>query len=300
MRNTKRCIMAGMFVSGLTFIPGLARAQSAPASDYLLEILLGGQGQDPSQWPGISANITNAQNFSIPETPTEGNFIYQANVAARDFDLYEAPPAQYSPISDRLHIDPFTVNIESDSDTTTGQDIPLPRRPGAVLIPASALESFFPVSVTVTSDGDQSGTGSQSDSIEITQGGYLDQVTGTGVTGNVVMNQVIPEPGFDPSSEIVPFTIPAISFDVEEPGSTGGAVISDYVDMPYITGEFISSDFLSDYPPLPNGPNMAIYESAITGGGYDWSMGFSSDVPEPGSIALLGSTLLFGFVRRRR
>jgi hypothetical protein len=278
----RKALFGGLAVLAIVALIPIRTAR-AQTSDSLVEDLFD-SNSDP-------LTITNPQNFSLPEGPNESNAT-PITIAARDFDMME----NSTTISDRLHIDSFTISAPSDTDDpTTGQDIPLPRRQGATLIPASALENLLPIAIVVSSDGDPTQAGAESDHIKITEGFY------GGNTGTVVVDQSLPELAQETASEVYLINIPAIKFDVEEPGSTGGSIISDYVDVSAVTGVFRSSDTQTDYPKLTNGPNAQVMESPGNGQQLTWDMDFSSDVPEPASMGLLcAASALFLRLRRRQ
>jgi hypothetical protein len=276
MRRTLALIgLAGFLVPAL--LPARAHAQANTNSDVVSEVVLDRAGN--------TVPIVNPPplNFTIPEGTGEAQVIVP--VPPRNLDFLEGPG---SLPSDRLHIDPYEINVVSDPEA------PLTRRPNAILIPASAGEVFLPLSILADSDGDPSGQ--DSDSIKIFHGFY------SGAPNPVpVFSQTVIDVTGTEAPEVIPFTLPAVSFDVEEPPiETGGqtGLISDYVDLPSITGFFLSSDNPADYGTIL--ANGSIIEDPVNGNGISYAVGFTSDVvPEPAAILLLSSVGM-GLVLRRR
>jgi len=254
-------------------VASIALGQAGAVSDITAEFITDHHG----------TTIGSPLSYSISESiPPEPGAITQL-FPGLTIDFYEpsAPGSGVPPqISDRLHIDPYQVTVTSDDEN------PLASRPGAIVIPASANETFLPFSIFVHSDGD--GQASESDHLVITVGYY-----GPG-TGAVVLDLLFPETP-DPSAEGTPFTILGASYDVLEASLTGVTSVSDYFDHSPITGYFISSDNPADYDPnlIPDGIVIedGLAADPFYGGDLTYSLGFTSDgnVPEPSSVILLGT-----------
>jgi hypothetical protein len=273
-----RVLVALALVLGITIAAKTSFAQAGvPDSDLLQEFIRDHNAPaatpDVPILPGFPPIVT----IKIPEVTPEAT-AQTFTMPGRTIDFLEG--ASTAPISDRLSFNQYQVRVVSDD--TVG----LPPRTNAIQIPASALEAFLPISISASSDGDQASTGQpESDHLTITIGYH-----GPG-TGDVT-EFPIPEPGPDPATEpIFSHVIPALSFDVVEPGGVAGTqgFISDYVDISEIGVTFISSDDQAIYNQFPPAHGFVV-EDHLLGGGVTYSLGFVSDteVPEPGTLTLLG------------
>jgi hypothetical protein len=253
----------GLFVA-LGFASKLAMAQTQ--SDLLFEDIR--DHTDRIVIPGLSFLIPEGGNEVPPPIP----------IPSRTVDFFEPIT---STISDRFRLNAYQVLVQSDDE------IGLPRRPNAILIPASALESFTPLFIAAGSDGD-TGTG-ESDRLTIAAGVY------PGFGGTVLFDQIIPE---NPNGEFVPFGPFVLQFDVEEVGQPG--VISDYVDLINIQGFFLSSDNPNDEHYQGPFDGFIIEKNGPEFGKLNYMLNFESDVPEPTAAFLLGiGVLSVGRTRRR-
>lgn len=271
-----------VLLAALALVPRVASAQAGGISDFLSETItdLGTGGPVPIVVGPPPVFVT------IPEGTAEP--VVFVPMPPRQIDFIEGPGPTQGHLSDRLNISQYEVRIQSDSDPGG-----LAPRSGSIVIPASALESFQPIRIVASSDGDVTNT-TQSDTLTITLGYY-----GPG-TGTIVFSGVIPEPLPEGSPEpVLTVAIPPTFFDIVEPGSTQ-SIISDYVDiLNTIAVRFESSDDLLTSP-LTNG---FITENFETGGGVRYSLDFVSDVdvPEPASCIVLTMGLLsLGLIGRRR
>ena len=285
MRIMHCCIVPAL-LAGFALVPRVASAQTGALSDILSENIT-----DLSTGAPVPIVFGPPPVIApIPEDTAEP--VLALTMPPRQIDFIEGVGSTQGHISDRLTISQYDVRVQSDLES----GLP-PGGPGVIRIPASALETFQPIRIEATSDGEFTTT--QSDTLTITLGYY-----GPG-TGTVVFSDVIPEPLPEGVTEpVLAFDIPLTLFDIEEPLiETGGVsgIISDYVDiLSPVHVEFISSDDL---------PSSALTNGFVTeletGGGVVYSLNFHSDVvPEPASFALLGVALvaanLFGLRRKLR
>ena len=258
----------------LALVPAVTRAQTPSLSDFLAEILT-----DRNSNP-----VSGGVSFVIPEG-VEGPVTF--NIPALNIDFLEVTGAR----SDRFHLDPFTVTVTSDTDPGG-----LARRPNAILIPAAANETFFPVVFFADSDGNTPGiTQPGSDRFRLFVGAFA------GNTGMPVFDVTLSEPPDETTAERLGFTLIIPSgFDVEEPLSeTGGVsgIISDHIDLSPVSGFFLSSDNPSDYANLPPADGTLV-EDPVNGNGLNYGLGFISDVvPEPGPmVSVLSSMVAAGWL----
>jgi len=276
----------------LTFAPALLAANSALAqagalSDLFNESLTDAAGNN-IPLPAVRPLV----NVPIPESPTaEGPFTI--TVPAMNIGFTESTATGSGP-SDYLHINSYQVIVRSDDEVGLPFRTAVPAR----VIPASANETFLPVSIFAGSDGDQVTGAAGSDHVTVYVG-FFGQANPT-----PVFDATLPEPTDPLAPERVDFnTAGALFFDLVEPPGEGGSLpVSDYVDFPNgVTGFFISSDNPADFSGLP-APDATVIEDPINGMTVHYSTGFVSDVvPEPGSLVLLGLGLVaIGFSGRRQ
>jgi hypothetical protein len=259
----------------LALVPGVARAQN---SDRLFEGI--------TDHTGAPVAPARTLSYTIPEG-AEGPMIFAFPALTVDFYEPLTPPT----ISDRFHFDPYTVSVQSD-DNPAG----LPRRPGAILIPFAALETFTGMYIAGGSDGNMP-PGPDSDRLTITVGSYA------GFAGTTLLDLILPEGG--KGGEFAPFGALSVLFDVEEPneGQPGWqpGIVSDYVDILDLTGFFLSSDDPTNphYQGPPNG--IIIEKDAIEWGRLDYRLNFQSDVvPAPGTLLVLGMGMIPALLPARR
>jgi hypothetical protein len=271
MKTVRLCTTFALFAA-LFVIPRVASAQAGGTSDTLSETIL-------DLTPGAAGPITITPpfaSFTFPEA-TE-SFDTVVSLPGREINFLEAETQSRS---DRFSIAPYQVRVASDANPNG-----LARRDNATLIPASALESFLPLSIVARSDGESTNQTQGSDSLTILIGYF-----GPG-TGSVVFSGLIPQPPEGVAETPLVFVIPPTSFDIEEPTAETGGVqgkISDYLDIiTQIEVRFISSDDQSVYGPAFG----AVQENIQTGGGLNYALEFRSDaVPEPASYILLSIVL---------
>ncbi len=284
MKPLQLCAAATVFAVLFAFTT-FAPAQTGTFSDSLSEAVVDLAGANvPLAPPTVS--------FPIPEGQEPVDLVFP--LPGRQIDFVEETPVT-NIISDRLSISPYEVRVASDPNPGG-----LPPRTNAIRIPASALESFLPLSILAKSDGNAANPVQElSDSLTITLGSY-----GPG-TGTVIFSEVIPEPLPEGVTEpVLGFVIPPTLFDiVEPPGETGGVdgIISDYVDLlTQIEVRFISSDDPALYANLPPAQGF-IVESITAGGGIHYYLDFRSDaIPEPCAIGLIGVAATALVTLRRR
>jgi hypothetical protein len=185
-------------------------------------------------------------------------------------------------LSDRVTIGASQVTFKSDDPS----EIPLPRRAGAFpvfgLIPGAPVESFFAFRWLGKSDANGPGgepPGGDSDSY----------ITSTPMGSSVgTLTEGMDDTG--------PVMIPALFFDVLQTPDPNGPV-SDYVDLSPATFRFWS-DGASSPPPDQIGQVFQFLEPAP----IEYELFFTSDsaVPEPGTVALVGSGFLILLMHRWR
>jgi hypothetical protein len=221
--------------------------------------------------------VNGSPTATFPFSETDEAIGLVIDLPSTTIDLVEADGS----LSDRLTIGASQVTIMSDPSGS-----PLPRRPGAFpvfgLIPGAPAESFFPFRWLGKSDengpGGEPPVGDSDSFITITPMGSS---VGT-----------LPE-GID---DTVPIMLPALFFDVLESPDPNGPV-SDYVDLSATTFRFWS-DGASSSPPQHGDQFFQFPEPQ----GIQYELFFSSDsaVPEPGTVALVGSGFLILLAHRWR
>ncbi len=275
MRLLRHCTLLALTVA-LASVPRVAAAQAGAPSDSVSENVLDSTGA------AVPLVAPPPVVVMIPETaPSE--LALTVPMPGREINFLESTGAAQL-ISDRLSISPYELVVQSDDEGG------LPARTNAILIPASALETFQPIRIIARSDGEVVGSNQSSDSLTITLGYY-----GPG-TGTVIFSGTISEPTEGVTEASLTAVIPPTLFDIDEPPlETGGVLgkISDYLDIPAaIQVSFISSDEQGIYANLPPA-NGAITENVEAGGSVVYAVDFISDaVPEPASWMLLSIGLL--------
>jgi hypothetical protein len=275
MSSVRQCSAFALF-STLFLVPGIALAQLGSNSDVFYENVVDTVG-------GVVGMAPSARFVEIPEGAGEAEKVI--TIPARDFNFREG--AWDGPISDRLSISEFQVYIRSDNDPNG-----LPRRSGAILIPASAMESFQPFKIVARSDAETVGGNGESDSLTI----YL--------RGIQLYSETIREPTEGAAEAVLSFPILPLQFDIEEPVIEAGfpGVISDYFDiLTEATVTFTSSDNQSLFPAIPTASDILELPFA-NGDTLTYSLEFQSDVvPEPASLILVGVGLAsIALVARKR
>ena len=195
MRVVSSVTFVCVLYASLALTPAVCVAQTGPVSDSLEEII-----KDLN--PTAAAVLPAPKSYLIselPGEPTEAVFDFPAH----EIDFREAVGAN-SQFSDRLSVGRYQVRVASDDDPGG-----LPPRTSAdvIRIPASALESFRPFTITAHSDGELTGVPTQaSDRLTIAVGSFATS------TGTTIFDMPIIEPTPEGATEpVLDFDMPALA-----------------------------------------------------------------------------------------
>jgi hypothetical protein len=255
-----------------------SRAVAAPVSDIFVDRLFAN-----------SLLVTTFGSATLSET---GEASITFTVPGTVIDVYDAIG-----FSDRLTIQPYTVQLTSDGET------PLPPQPAPPPLAniLSEASPFVPFSISVVSDPGES----------LRTSDTLNAFITSGFIGNppfLVFTGSLTELDEGLFGGTISGTIPAQDYDVLEPGPDLTKV-SDYVNIGTVNFSLFSDGLLTVLtPPVPPGFRRAVIKGDPNSPDFEYETLFASDpgtaavlVPEPSALALLGSAglALAGVYRRR-